>query len=111
MDRLSEKTEEMKVRLFEPNDGSEGHPSGVVVIVLGIAHYGGHPVPACASVCCQRASNTAVHIEHHLTVDIEAENARKYVSALAIIDLYTKQRWLVDCTSDVRLVVSMASTS
>ncbi len=62
-------------------------PSGVHLIVLGIAQDGSHPQAGCNRACCKRAW--------------DHPSERHAVSSLALVDPRSRKRWLFDATPDL----------
>ncbi len=61
---------------------------GPFVVLLGIAQDSGYPQAGCRKACCARAWADPAK--------------RRHVASIAIVDPQSKQRWLLDCTPDLR---------
>lgn len=67
---------------------AEGDPSGPHLVVLGIAQDAGYPQAGCAKACCAAAWKDPAK--------------RRHVVSVAIVDPQSKQRWLLDCSPDLK---------
>ncbi|MFN5323074.1 MAG: MBL fold metallo-hydrolase [Planctomycetota bacterium] len=65
-----------------------GSVSGPAVVVLGIAQDGGYPQLGCRRACCERAWSDPT--------------APRDVVSLGVVDPSTGERWLFECTPDIR---------
>eukprot|EP01104_Vermistella_antarctica_P015568 TRINITY_DN5141_c0_g1_i1.p1 TRINITY_DN5141_c0_g1~~TRINITY_DN5141_c0_g1_i1.p1 ORF type:complete len:444 (+),score=121.66 TRINITY_DN5141_c0_g1_i1:170-1501(+) len=65
----------------------EGEESEVFSLILGVAQDAGYPHPGCHMECCR---------------GISADKDKKRVSSVGVVDSSTKQRWLLDCSPDIK---------